>query len=281
MKPGDLVQQPRTITAISGSAITLSIPLTDTLNADYMSPQLVPFTPPTADSEMGLESLSITLSPSCSGRIITDHSCKGSALMILPWSTNSYARSISLTGFNNAVNINPNASQVTLQSVSIHRDHATDNGAGYAADIGISGYQVLVVHSGTKGDSDAKSFPIVTQGLTPGPNAVVGHFAQQADMQIQPHAHWAHGLLVDNSTATTTLINRGTAGSGHGWAINSGVAWNVVGDWEVQSPPLGTNWGVGMRGSKDKETNGSVVAEGKEVSPVSLFEQQLSERGAA
>jgi hypothetical protein len=68
--------------------------------------------------------------------------------------------------------------------VSIHHDHATNNGAGYAADIGISGHQILAIDSGTKGNSDTKSFPVVTQGLTPGPNVIVRHLAQQSDMQI-------------------------------------------------------------------------------------------------
>lgn len=247
-----------------------------------MSPKLVTYTPPSAPSELGLELMSITLSPTCSGRIITDDSCSGSALTILPWVTDSYARGLSITGFNNAVKIGQNSTRITIQSVSVHRDHATDNGAGYAADIAISGTQVLVIDSGTKGAADAKSFPIVTQGLIPGPNAVVRHFAQQSVMQIQPHAHWATGLLVDNTTAPTTLINRGTAGSGHGWAINAGVAWNINGDYNIQSPPLGTNWGIGCHGgSRLKGNNGTMKYEKESVEPASLFEAQLAARGKA
>ncbi|EOO00569.1 putative hemagglutinin-related protein [Phaeoacremonium minimum UCRPA7] len=229
LTPQDTVYQPRIVKAISSNTVTLDIPLTDQLDSAYMSPKLVIYTPPSAPSELGVESMSITLSPSCSGKIITDNSCQGSALTILPWVTDSYARGLSITGFNNAVKIGQNSSRITIQSVSVHRDHATDNGAGYAADIAISGTQVLVIDSGTKGAADAKSFPIVTQGLIPGPNAVVRHFGQQPVMQIQPHAHWAHGLLVDNTTATTTLINRGTAGSGHespaGDELGSWMSW--------------------------------------------------------
>ena len=274
--------QPRIIKVVSSNTVTLNIPLTDQLDSNYMSPKLVRYTPPAAPSELGLESLSITLSPSCSGKIITDKSCKGSALAVLPWVTNSYARDLAVTGFNNAVNVAQNASRITIQNVISTRDHDTDNNAGYAADIAISGSQVLVIDSATKGGEKTKSFPVITQGLTPGPNAVVRHYGQQADMQIQPHAHWAHGFLVDNTTATTTLINRGDSGSGHGWAINSGVAWNIVGKYDIQSPPLGTNWGIGCRGGeRDEDNNGTMVAERQSVEPVSLFEAQLAARGKA
>lgn len=269
---------------MSSNKVTLDIPLTDQLDAAYMSPELAAFSPPEgAAREMGVEALSIVLSPTCSGRVLGDDACGGRAVVVRRWSTDSYARSLSITGFNNAVNVEPDASRITVQKVSVHRDHVTDNGAGYAADIAISGYQVLVVDSGTKaitsGDRQARSFPVVTQGLTPGPNAVVRHFGQLAVSAIQPHAHWAHGLLVDNSTATTTLINRATSGSGHGWAISAGVAWNIIGDYNVQSPPLGTNWCVGCRaGSRGKGNNGTMIEEAHEVEPISLFEAQLAAR---
>ena len=84
--------------------------------------------------------------------------------------------------------------------------------------------------------------------------------------------------MVDNSTTSTDFINRGTHGSGHGWPINSGVAWNVHADYDIQSPPLGTNWGVGCRGTKVKGNNGTMVAENEAVTPVSLFEAQLAAR---
>lgn len=137
-----------------------------------------------------------------------------------------------------------------------------------------------MIDSGTKSIEGGKSFPVVTQTLTPGPNAVVSHFGQLPESQIQPHARWAHGFLVDNSTATTTtLINRGTSGSGHGWAVSAGVVWNNAGDYDVQSPPLGTNWCVGCHGdARGKGNDGTMVQEKNEVLPKSLFEAQLGVR---
>jgi hypothetical protein len=46
---------------------------------------------------------------------------------------------------------------------------------------------------------------------------------------IQPHRHWSTGLLVDSCNipdGRIDLINRHSSGSGHGWAIGWGIAWN-------------------------------------------------------
>jgi hypothetical protein len=273
------------------------VPLTDQLDAEFMDPELVTYTPPSAPSEIGVERLSITLSPSCSGNIIGDDSstCNGNAITFLPWTTDSWASGLSLTGFSNGVNVQANASQITISKVSIHRDQACTGNAtecsAKPADIAISGYKVLVVDSGTKVSAPGSdSFPIVTQGLTPGPNAAVRHFAggftsSILDSSVQPHAHWAHGLLVDNSTVSVAFINRIDSGSGHGWSINSGVIWNTNGNYSIQNPPLGTNWGVGdyggkrMNGLHGTPFNGTVVEEGTTILPVSLYEAQLTDRG--
>lgn len=266
--------------------MTLNIGLTDQLDAKYMSPQLVLYTPPASDSEMGLESLSITLKPSCSGAQVGFSTCKGQAVEFAPWTFDSYARELAITGFGNGISVEGNASRITITSVSIHRDTASDTSAGSWADISISGYQTLVNNSATKVSvSGAKSFPVLTQGLTPGPNAVVGHYVQEYDSSIQPHAHWAHGFLVDNSTAFVSFINRGTDGSGHGWAINSGIAWNVAGNYSIESPPLGANWGIGdhggekMDGQNQIASNGTFVDEGQMITPAGLFVAQLADRG--
>lgn len=184
--------------------MTLDVPLTDQLDARYMQPQLAPYTPPAAPTEMGLEALSIALSPSCSGHAIGregDAKCfGGAALAVLAWTTDSYARDVAVTGYNNAVNVAANASRLTLQRLVITRNGRTDGSHGYAADIGVSGSQVLVVDSATRVSDDKvdmKAFPVVTQGLTAGPNCVVRYAAPQADMQIQvgnspsPSLYWS------------------------------------------------------------------------------------------
>jgi hypothetical protein len=273
-----LITQPRVIKSINSKDITLDIPLTDSLDKKYMSPSLVSVTPPPISKEMGVEHLSINLSPTCSGVAIANQTCIDDAIHIAPWTEDSYVRTVNITGFNAFIAVASNAARITIANVGLFRDADTDNANGYPADISISGTQVLVTHSGQYGLSTAKSFAVVSQATVPGPNAVVQHVSQSAFQLIYPHQRWAHGFLADNSDAGATLTNRGTSGSGQGWAINAGIAWNVRGPVEIQSPPLGINWGIGCTGDVSSDTNGTMIDTGSAVSPASLFAAQLKKR---
>lgn len=74
------------------------------------------------------------------------------------------------------------------------------------------------------------------------------------------HRRWATGLLFDGLVATnrqTTdilgLYNRGTYGTGHGWAAAHSVAWNcnasTGGRIWIQRPPTAQNYGIGCFGN--------------------------------
>lgn len=164
-----------------------------------------------------------------------------------------------------------------MSNTGIYRDKDTDNSAGYPADISIAGSQVLVQDSGQYGLPSAAAFAVITQGRAPGPNAVVRHVARGARQSLYPHQRWAHGFLADHTAAPVELANRGAAGSGQGWSINAGVAWNARGAARDQSPPLGVNWGVGVTGPVT-DSNGTFVSGGAAVSPASLFDAQLARR---
>lgn len=276
------MQQPRVIGSIKGKDVTFTVPLTDALDKKYMSPYLATFSSPATSHEIGLENLSITLSPSCSGVALnTKGECNTEAISVLPWTVDSYVRQVNVTGFNTFVNVQYNASRITIEKVGLFRDRDTDKSAGYPADIAVLGSQVLIQDSGQYGRKTAKAFSVATQAGTPGPNAVLRHVVQSDIQQIYPHQRWAHGILAEDTDAGVIYFNRGNAGSGHGWAINAGVAWNVRGAVQIQSPPLGVNWGIGCTGAVSKDTNGSMVDTGTAVTPQSLFSAQLAKRKAA
>ncbi|KAK6075131.1 hypothetical protein SCUP234_07834 [Seiridium cupressi] len=214
--------------------------------------------------EIGLENLSITLSPTCSGAVVNNNAdpCSDSAISISSWTFDSFS----------------NASRITIEDVGLYRDANTDKSAGYPADITVLGSQILIQDSGQYGLNTAKAFAVVTGAGTPGPNAVLRHVVRSDLQLIYPHQRWAHGFLAEDTDAGVTYINRGTAGSGHGWAINAGVAWNVRGDVQIQSPPLGVNWGIGSSGTILADTNGTMINNGTSVTPQSRFQAQLSAR---
>ena len=92
--------------------------------------------------------------------------------------------------------------------------------------------------------------------------------------RLEPHGRWSTGLLADNVVHddALNLVNRGTAGSGHGW----GVLWNSsTANLNVQQPPGAMNWAIGC---KDKAAgDGRFDSTGMPVAPNSLHLAQLCE----
>ncbi|KAF7556972.1 hypothetical protein G7Z17_g1045 [Cylindrodendrum hubeiense] len=245
----------------------------------YMDSYVAVYTAPATSNEMGIENLSVTLNPTCSGYVfdVTDP-CNAAGIWMTPWTVDSFVRNVNMTGFNNAIDVQHNASRITIDTVAFFRDRDTDRPGGYPTDINISGSQVLVRDSGQYGLATAKAFAVITQARVPGPNAVLRHTIQSSLQELYPHQRWAHGLLVEDTDASVLFIDRQTAGSGQGWTMNAGVAWNTRGPINVQSPPLGVNWAIGSSGTVDATANGTMLKTGKSVTPRSLFAAQLHER---
>jgi hypothetical protein len=71
---------------------------------------------------------------------------------------------------------------------------------------------------------------------------------------VQPHQRWSTGILIDSCQVPEggiDLMNRGAMGSGHGWTMGWGVAWNnIAKSYVVQMPPGSANWAIGNRGEQ-------------------------------
>lgn len=118
---------------------------------------------------------------------------------------------MNITGFATGfVEVLAGARRITLQSLISTRDQATVGSSGWGSDISVVGTQVLVKDCQSIGVADARSFAVSTASQTAGPNAVVNHKSSLSSQIIQPHEHWAHGLLVDNSQSGVQFINRAT-----------------------------------------------------------------------
>ena len=99
-------------------------------------------------------------------------------------------------------------------------------------------------------------------------------------------------MLYDNCRVAGGGIdfrNRGSMGSGHGWTMGWGVAWNCeAGSFVIQNPPGAANWMIGCIGQNrpmprpfDSAPNlagGTVDSHGTHVTPQSLYLTQLAER---
>jgi hypothetical protein len=178
--------------------------------------------------------------------------------------------------------------RITMQRVRVHKTHP-NLGASKPADFSIEGSQILIDRcESTAGNT----YWVWTGSLIPGPNVVLNSVFRGHGSRIQPHQRWATGLLVDNCVAPDGGIdypNRGVAGSGHGWTMGWGVAWNCIANFYViQQPPGSMNWAIGCIGDRLKTARyfdtapilpeGTFESHGTPVAPASLYLAQLQER---
>ena len=110
----------------------------------------------------------------------------------------------------------------------------------------------------------------------------------------ESHRRWGQGILWDNITWTNTnttggilgLHNRGSYGTGHGWTVTNGVAWNIdapSNQIAIQKPPIGQNYAVGCDATVNGDgpfdhPAGYIEGTGEDLLIQSLYLAQLEDR---
>jgi hypothetical protein len=177
--------------------------------------------------------------------------------------------------------------RITIDGVNITHDAPTI-GAAKPADLNGSGQQILFNKCTITGDN---LFFLATGAKVSGP-IVLLNCTFRGNGWIQPHQRWATGLLIDNCQVPDggiDFMNRGSMGSGHGWAVGWAVAWNCKArSFLNQQPPGAANWVIGSSGQKQKRAipfdsipylpEGIYDAYELPVAPQSLYLAQLAER---
>lgn len=114
-----------------------------------------------------------------------------------------------------------------------------------------------------------------------GPNVFLDGLAESVRSDIGPHHRWATGTLFDNIRGGSIRVwNRGSSGTGHGWAGAQTMFWNLAsytGEFRVDSPLGSMNWGIGCIGT-NQTGEGYWESWGVNVQPRSLYLQQLEDR---
>jgi hypothetical protein len=282
---GGTITTDRTIAAISGNQITLDVPLSDNFDAQYLSGSIVKYTFAGRISQVGLEDL-VVVGPAVNVPI----SQPQYTVLQMNDVIDAWLRNIVVQDTQNSFSIGGRAKRVTIQNVNI--SHTIAHTGDGMADFSISGTQTLVDRCSSNGSG---SWPILTQGQQTGPIAVV-HFTSDQPSGIAPHQRWATGLLADecqfpnspNGSPGVAFWDRGTHGSGQGWTLGWGVAWNVTTPFVlVQQPPGSENWCIGCGGaiveraplgSSTIPPDGIFESSGTPVSPSSLYLAQLCDR---
>jgi hypothetical protein len=282
IRAGSRITAERTISAISGKQITLDIPLSDCFDSRYLNPPgtaVAKVKPLPLLSHAGVEQLRIE----CPAMKISYTQHPYSALRIN--GQDCWARDLAIEETMNSVSIG--GRRITLQRVVVNRT-VPNVGGSKPAEFAPNGSQVLLDRCSSNGDN---IWHVATGGYQTGP-IVLLNCTFQGNGHIEGHQRWSTGMLLDNCNVPQGGIdfkNRGSMGSGHGWAIGWSVAWNcTAAAYVIQQPPGAMNWAIGCVGPSRLAArpfaSGPMLPEGtfssleKPVEPKSLYLAQLAER---
>ncbi|GAB3905857.1 discoidin domain-containing protein [Mucilaginibacter boryungensis] len=271
----------RKIIAINGNKVTVNISLPDSYNAQYVPGTTVAKSAASRRvTQIGVEDLHIQCPP-----LETDYGHAPYAGIRVGgddcWVKNVYCQET----MNTTVLA---GNRITMERVMI-RHTFTNLGASKPADFSLEGSQNLIDRCDVTGGN---TYTVWTSSLIAGPNVVLNCTFRGIGSRIQPHQRWATGLLIDNCTVADggiDFMNRGVAGSGHGWTMGWAVAWNCIAKtYIIQNPPGAANWAIGCIGQRQQTARlfdstpvlgeGYFDSHGKPVAIQSLYLAQLEER---
>jgi hypothetical protein len=283
----------RTITAISGSKITLDAPMSDSIDSTYCGSNTTTvqaYTFGSRISQVGVEGLRAIAPVPATNLVPPTPSYQ---LVVTYAVLNAWANNLTAQDTLQSVDIENYSKQVTVSNVAITHTVTQTDSAKFMEFYVQSATQVLM---DTVSDTADDMFFFSTSSTTQGPN-VLRNATFFGNTSIEPHQRWATGLLVENTTQTAgtsggtpaiNFFNRGDFGSGHGWTIGWGVAWNTsAGSNTFQQPPGSQNWCIGCKGTQKTQAapggtvvlpQGAIDSSGTYVFPGSLYQAQLKQR---
>ena len=231
IRPGSTIATERRIAAIDGNRLTLDVPLADSYDAKYLNPPgtaVVKIRPPTRVTQVGIENLHIESPPqpfNHSRRHFTAMRVSGEDCWVRDVVIDETMNSVSVGGRRN-----------TLLRVAVNRK-ALHEGSSRPAEFAPNGSQILLDRCTVTADN---IWFVATGGRQAGP-VVLLNCTFNGDSRAESHQRWFTGMLYDNCRVPDGSIefrNRGSMGSGHGWSMGWGVAWNCTAkDYIVQHPP--------------------------------------------
>jgi hypothetical protein len=285
---GDLKTE-RTIASIAGNQLTFDVPLTDSYDAKYLGAEgasVVKVEDNDQIINVGVENFRL-VAPARKVSL-SDKSFNG---LQVNGTVDGWVRDLRIVDTTEAVGVGRDARRVTVEGVDVAQSIPI-MGAAKPADFSINGTQILVDRCSATGDN---VFYIAVGPGMQGPNVVL-NCVFHGNGHVQPHQRWSTGILIDSCQVPEggiDLMNRGEMGSGHGWTMGWGVAWNnVARSYVIQMPPGSANWAIGNRGDQQlgrMQTynpgpelpmlpQGIVESQGIPVSPASLYLAQLRDR---
>ncbi len=264
----------RTVTAISGNNITINAPIVDPIQTRY------------GGGRVGVNSISGRIQNSGveNMRLVSvfnndndeQHAWYGVKLIR---TENCWVKDVTAQYFGYAcVSIEEGSVYNTVQDCAmLDPKSQTTGGRKYSFNIAGTSPFNLFQRCFSRGGRHC----YVTGSTVPGPNVFLDCVAVETTSDIGPHHRWSTGLLFDNIFGGQMRVqNRGSSGSGHGWAGAQTMFWNcrsTRADLMVQSPASARNWGIGTI-ALAFAGNGYFESNNMHVQPRSLYLAQLKDR---
>jgi hypothetical protein len=289
---GSVQSWERTVTAVDGNKITIDIPIPDSLDGKYVTPpgaSLQKYAWDGRISQVGIEALRFR-----APKRGTDGS---PAFLDMSNTVDSWVSDVEVWNTVEGLHFSPGCRRITATRVRVLHDPTDVFTEAAPSEWTFNSSEVLIDRSASKG---SLKIMMVTTLRALGPNVVLDFDGDGMRSHIQPHMYWATGLLVDRSVVNSdgtqlesaiAFINRGHAGSDHGWALGWGVAWNCTAPSVLmQKPPGSMAWAIGCKTTPSapapavKTGAGPLMPEGiyesvnMPVAPGSLYLAQLCER---
>ena len=267
----------RTVAAVDAQGITLDVPMVTALEKSFGGGRVAAYRPGNRCVQAGVERLRL-VSEYQIGKETSDesHAAYGVAF---GKAQDCWLREVTVLHFiMGCVNASGDARRITVQDCA-SLDPVSQITGGRRYPFSASGSQILMQRCYSRhGRHD-----YVTGARVPGPNAFVDCLAERCHSDCGPHQRWALGILYDNIVCGALRVqDRGSMGSGHGWAGANHVLWNCTAAIVCQQPPTAQNWAIGCTGSKSRPAHerpeGVWESWGTPVMPRSLYLCQLQDR---
>ncbi len=251
-KPGEIdLRYHRYITAVTGSMLTVDAPVFNHLDRSLAQSTVYRYDRSHVLTRLGVEQLQVDIVTN--GELTEDHA---EDAITFVGAEDSWIRDCTMKHFWHAGVQFEGSTRCTVERCRAIEPHGPITG-GYRYNFSTYHAQLILFRDCFA--SYARHAYVCNGTSLDAGNVFLNSVIDHAYTSSEGHRRWSTGLLYDNLTSTARqstdvlgLYNRGTYGTGHGWAAAHSVAWNCNASggriW-IQKPPTAQNYGIGCSGN--------------------------------
>ncbi|MDB4180868.1 T9SS type A sorting domain-containing protein [Flavobacteriaceae bacterium] len=276
----------RYITSIEGNKIQVATPIYDILDRSLSQSYVYTYNGNSQLKECGVENLRIFVESSgVTGR---DHVKIGLHLIGVD---NSWVKGVTISRVSDQGVKFDEATRCSVIDTKVLDMHGPISG-GWRYNFEVTDFCNNILFENCTASNGRHTF--VANGASDVNGIVFTNCSSSGDYtRSESHRRWGQGILWDNITWTNTnttgilgLHNRGSYGTGHGWTVTNGVAWNInapSNQIAIQKPPIGQNYAIGCNATVNGDgpfshPAGYIEGTGENLKIQSLYTAQLEDR---